>query len=71
MNQPCPGRAETVFGNLAYKSLELHEDLELPIVSVLMSINMITTRMTHRDHPHGSIGMCKLAARAIWIVFSA
>ena len=71
MNQLCPGRAETVLRNLAYKSLKLHEDFELPNDSVLMCINMITTRKTHHARPHGSIGMGRLAARAIWIVFSA
>ena len=71
MNQLYPSRAETMLENLAYKSLKLHGDFKLPIDSVLMCINMITTRETHHPHPHGSIGMGKLAARAIWIVFSA
>ena len=49
--------------------LSARDFFELPIAySLLMCLNVITTQ---KRHPHGSIGMGRPAARAIWIVFSA
>ena len=51
---------------------ELHNDFEPPMAySALMCVNVIVTRKSHCARRHGSIGMRRPAARAIWIVFSA